>query len=141
MESEPDFTRRILREFQEVLSENLNFAWEPKHGVPPKVAYIAQTSNHKQWWSLESAVTAWKVTPDSVEVMAIPEFIQIKPAKLTTGMFFDLCFGTFQIDAASATVWINWQTGPRFGRGCRHPIEKNSEGITYLGRPTPVWAS
>ena len=141
MESEPQFTRRILREFQEVLSKNLNFAWKPEHGTPPVIAYVAQTSNHQQWWSNDSIVAAWKVTPDSVEGMAISEFLKIKPAKLINGMFFDICLGSFQIDEASAFVWTNWQTGPRFGRGFRHTIEKNSEDVKYLGRPTLVWAS
>jgi hypothetical protein len=128
-----------LREFQKVLRENLEYEWDQHHGHPPKCAYIEQKAYSTEPWQAGVALHAWSVTPDSIESLAFPAGPPTKPK--IDGMFYDTLVGFFGITQNFACISLNWQTGPRFGRGCVCSIERSADGSIMFGSPKPTWMS
>ena len=132
-------TQLALREFQKALRENLEYEWEPRHGRPPTQSYIEQKAYSTEPWRAGDALHAWLVTPDSVEVLTpIPG---PPTERKIDGMFYDTLVGFFGITNDSTRVSINWQTGPRFGRGYVHSIERGADGSLLLGAAQSTWMS
>jgi hypothetical protein len=135
-------TQLALREFQKALRKNLEYKWETKHGRPPAHAYIEQkvyNASSDEPWGGGHILRAWNVTPDSVEPLLTASGPP-KDSKID-GMFYDLLIGFFAINDDFTRVSINWQTGPRFGRGFVHSIDHRPDGSLSLHRAQSTWKS
>ena len=132
-------TQLALREFQKALRENLDYKWEPRHGHPPSRGYIEQKQYSTEPWMAGRALRAWSITTDSVE--PLPTIHGPPKDRNIDGMFNDLLVGFFGVTDDLARISINWQTGPRFGRGFVHSIERGPDGSRWLGRAQSTWMS
>jgi hypothetical protein len=56
-------------------------------------------------------------------------------------MFYDLFTGWFCLTPEQDAVSINWQVGPRFGRGFQHRIGRDAEGRRLLEQGENTWMS
>lgn len=56
-------------------------------------------------------------------------------------MFFESLWGQFGISKDSQYLAIHWQTGPRFGRGFLHRIQRGRTGAIWLAEGRMIWAS
>ena len=127
----------VLCEFQDVIRENLNQYEDAEHGHPPKYGYILHTewSDHEDEVGL--AIAAWHISSDIVRTASIKE---PSPPRID-GMFYDLLRGWFYFTEDLSAVFINWQTGPRFGRGFKHRIGQDTLGGFLLDRGKCIWVS
>lgn len=127
-----------LLEFTKTLQENLAYPWELRHGRPPKSGYVEQKEYSTSPWTAGEAFRAWTVAPDSV--CELLHDFDPPSDRAVDGMFFDTLVGFFGISQDRTNVSINWQTGPRFGRGFVHPVERR-DGALWLGPASSTWIS
>ena len=127
----------VLREFQHVLRENLQYPWEAKYGKPPRYGYVEQTEWADNDLKRGKAIAAWHISPDAVHTSPIKD----RESPTIDGMFFDRFRGWFCFTPDLAAVFINWQTGPRFGRGFRHRIGRDTAGRYLLEQGVATWVS
>ena len=127
----------VLSEFQRSLRENLQHPWEIKHGKPPKYGYVEQTEWTEKGLKMGKPIAAWHISVEAVHSSQIkkPESPKVD------GLFFDMFTGWFCFTPDLAAVFINWQTGPRFGRAFKHRIGRDSAGRYLLERRTNIWVS
>ncbi len=128
-----------LQEFQKTLCENLKYNWKLIQGSPPKHAYVEQKEYSTKAWYSGVALRAWSITADSIELLtshAVPT-----GKRKINGMFYDLLIGSFSVADDLSCISINWQTGPRYGRGFIHLIERDPDGTLSLGIPKSTWMS
>jgi len=133
----PELLEIVLREFQSALRENLQASWDEKHGKPPKYGYVEQTEWTDNELKMGKAVAAWRISPGGVHASAIK---RLESPKID-GMFYDMFRGWFCFNHDLTAVSINWQTGPRFGRGFRHRIGQDTAGHFLLDRGARTWIS
>jgi hypothetical protein len=114
----PELIEIVLSEFQHALRENLRHPWEAKHGKPPRYGYVEQTDLAGNDLKMGKPMAAWHISPDVVHTCPIKD----RQSPKIDGMFFDLFRGWFCFTPDLAAVFINWQTGPRFGRGFKWPM-------------------
>jgi hypothetical protein len=133
----PGLLELILSEFQSALRENLKHVWEPKQGRPPKYGYVEQT----EWTENEAArakpLAAWHISSNVVR----PASVKDPGPRKIDGMFYDLFRGWFYFPDDLSVVFINWETGPRFGRGFKHRIGQDTLGAYLLDRGASTWIS
>ncbi|MGJ8641115.1 MAG: hypothetical protein ACSHYA_17120 [Opitutaceae bacterium] len=132
-----------LREFQQVIKNNSEFQWSPNSGTPPQVGRInlIEYKKKKHAYDLSSPILrSWTVSTDSIEELSRAEELPI-PEYKKDGMFYDILLGWFSILPDGSAVEIEWQTGPRFGRGFVYPIETAHSETPYLGKPKGTWIS
>ena len=140
MKPGPELVELVLSEFQRTLRENLQGPWGAESGKPPRYGYIEQTK-----WTGNAArkgwpIAAWHITPDIVRSSRI-KYLNLMTRPKVDGMFYDLFRGWFCFADNLSVVSINWQTGPRYGRGMSHRVGKDSLGRYLLDRGTPTWIS
>jgi hypothetical protein len=133
----PELLEIVLSEFQHALRGNLEYPWEVKHGKPPKYGYVEQTEWTENDLKIGKAITAWHISPDAVRTTPI----KIPESRKVDSMFFDLFMGWFCFAPDLTAVFINWQTGPRFGRGFKHRVERDNAGRYLLDRGVSTWVS
>ena len=63
------------------------------------------------------------------------------PKSVIDGIFFDWLIGSWGVADDLTNFLINWQVGPRFGRGFIYPILESPTGRIYLGVRKPTWVS
>jgi hypothetical protein len=137
MTPSPELLEIVLSEFQHALRDNLQYPWEVKHGKPPKYGYVEQTDWSGNELKMGKAIAAWHISPDAVRTSPIKNLESPK----IDGMFFDLFRGWFCFSPDLTDVFINWQTGPRFGRGFKHRIGRDTIGRYLLDRGKGTWVS
>lgn len=128
----------VLSEFQKTLCNTYHYKWEAKHGKPPSRCYVQHVVNENAPFKRGTPMAAWIVTLDSITTTQIETNL---PRPKIDGMFFDLCRGSFSLSPDGKIVFINWQTGPRFGRGFKHSVIEDSEGTVSLGKGAGTWVS
>jgi hypothetical protein len=138
MSVHPQLIELILHEFQMVLTKNLDDPWEQRHGPPPKYGYIEHThfveedSNRRG-----EAIAAWHISRTSIKTTLVRQ--TSKPS--VNGIFFNLFYGDFCFIPDGSAVYINWQTGPKFGRGMRHRVGVDTLGEYLLSVGQSTWVS
>ena len=141
MNPPPELIQLVLGEFQAALRENMDSNWDAKHGKPPRYGYVEHKESlkgrkaHETWNNPVAA--AWHISRDTLKSTTIKEWGQ----PMIDGMFYDLFRGWFVISTDGASVQINWQTGPRFGRGYAHRIGVDTHGKYLLGKGERTWMS
>ena len=120
----------VLSEFQHALREHLHYPWEAQYGTPPRYGYVEQTEWADNDLKRGRVIAAWHISPDAVHTSSIKD----RESPQIDGMFFDLFQGWFCFTPDLAAVFIDWQTGPRFGRGFRHRIGRDTAGRYLLDR-------
>lgn len=132
-------THLALKQFVAALCDNRDHEWSPAHGTPPSSAYIERKEYATEPWTAKTTITAWSIENyDSVsEIEPITKWD--KP--ILSGMFFDRLVGYWGVSDDLKRISINWQTGPRFGRGFVHPVLESPTGILYLGDGRITWVS
>ena len=133
----PDLLKLVFNEFQQAILEIQNHPWEAKHGQPPKYGYVEQTEWIEDKHKKAPGVLAWHLSTSTIRSTKVTELSSPK----IDGMFFDLFAGWFYFSPDLAAVYINWQTGPRYGRGFRHRIGKDTLGAYLLDRGKSTWVS
>ncbi|MGA8007448.1 MAG: hypothetical protein WCA17_15235 [Burkholderiales bacterium] len=136
----PELLELVLSEFQRALREHLQGSWSPGTERPPRYGYIEQTNWTGQVRDKGKAIAAWHIAPDIVRACRIRHRDAPHPPKVDA-MFYDLFQGWFCFADDLSAVAINWQTGPRFGRGLLHRIGKDTLGRYLLDRGTTTWVS
>ena len=132
-----DLLQLVFNEFKQAMCDIQNHPWEVQHGQPPKYGYIEQTEYVEYQSGIAPAIFAWHISPSTIRSTIIKE--QRTPK--VDGMFFDLFRGWFFFAPDLSAVYINWQTGPRYGRGFRHRIGKDTLGAYLLDRGSGTWVS
>lgn len=132
-------TALALKQFTSTLCGNRDYAWSPNSGKPPSKGYIEQKQFSREPWVNDQAVAAWKI--EDYESISTIEPMARLPKPVTDGMFFDWLIGHWGVADDLKNLSINWQTGPRFGRGFIYPILEAPTGILYLGNRKPTWVS
>jgi hypothetical protein len=130
----------VLKEFQEVLVNNLERSWQPEHGDPPKYGYIEHTEfvEDVTGHCKGKPISAWYISRIFIKATTIKQgerSFQIK------GMFYNIFLGHFCFAPDGSSVFINWVTGPRFGRGYKHRIGIDTKGDYLLDKGSPTWFS
>lgn len=133
----PDLLELVLDEFRHVLRTNLDKAHDSANRKVQRYGYVEQTT-----WTGDSsrkgkAVAAWHISTTKVYPSAIREL----PRPPLDGKDYDTLIGWFQLSDDLSTVSINWQAGPRFGRGFDHRIGKDATGRFLLDRGRETWVS
>jgi hypothetical protein len=137
MTTAPELLQLVLGEFQEALRANLQHPWGPSQGKPPKYGRVEQTEWTDDVIGKGKTLAAWRISPDTVRSSPVQEPRNPR----IDGMFFDLLDGWFYFTDDLSAVFINWQTGPRFGKGFRHRIGQDAAGSYLLSRGTSTWVS
>lgn len=128
----------VLAEFCQVLRELRAPEWGPTCGHPTERGYIEQTTFHQEPWRGKPQ-RAWRVTAEAVEALeGIPG---LPTPRVVRGMFFDVLWGQFGLSEDRRRVAIHWQTGPRFGRGFLHLVQRGPNGAVWLGQGEMIWVS
>ena len=133
----PELLELVLSEFQRTLRENLQYPWNAKHGKPPKYGYVEYTEWTEGDLKMGKPIAAWHISADAVHTSPIKS----PGSPKIDGMFFDLFKGWFCFTRDVTAVFINWQTGPRFGRGFKHRIGQDTAGGYLLDRGASTWIS
>lgn len=139
----PDTLDRIVQlalgQFTKRLCDTRDFNWGDNHGSPPSKGYIERKPFSKVPYVSDAPIAAWAIKNyDQIEnVNPLPTW----PKTKTDGMFFDIMLGNWGIARDGKRLSINWQIGPRFGRGFIFNILTSTTGIPYLGEPKPTWVS
>jgi hypothetical protein len=133
----PNLLNIVLEEFQSALLTNLNHPWEVRLGKPPKYGYLEHSEWMEDGFRKTTPISAWHISPTTVRQTTIREFAP----EMQNRVFFDLLYGWFYFSENLSTVDINWQTGPRFGRGFRHRIGQDTLGEYLLDRGKSTWVS
>ena len=131
--------RLAINEFVNTLRHNRDYNWSGAHGKPPTQAYIEQKDYATTPWSNTPSLAAWSVVDYETVNAITPRTEWKKP--VIDGMFFDCMIGYWGVTKDCKYISINWQTGPRFGRGFAHAILQAETGILYLGSPRSTWVS
>ena len=140
MTPEPELVELVLGEFQRTLRETLQGPRGDESGKPPRYGYVEQTKWTGDARKKGRAIAAWHIAPDIVRSCRIRyEYLLTRPK--VDGMFYDLFRGWFCFADDLSAVAINWQTGPRYGRGLSHRIGKDTLGQYLLDRGTVAWVS
>ena len=134
---EPELLNLVLNEFQTALRNNLDNASEFPRRNPPKYGYIEQTEYVTKPLRKGSALRAWHFSATTMR----PTLIKETSIPKSDGTFFNLFYGSFCFAPNFSAVYINWQTGPLFGRGFRHRIGRDTLGSYLLGRGSGTWVS
>ena len=132
-------TELALKQFTSTLCSNRDYAWGPNRGTPPSKGYIEQKRFSREPWTNDRALAAWKI--ENYENTTKIEPLTKSPKPVIDGMFFDWLIGSWGVANDLKNLSINWQTGPRFGRGFIYPILEAPTGILYLGDRKPTWVS
>ena len=127
----------VLSEFQRTLQRNLEAYRGSTSGAAPRRGYVEQTEYPENAHEAGKPIAAWFVSPDAVQLSSIKEPRSPK----IDGMFYDMLIGWFYFTNDLAAVHINWQIGPRYGRGFRHRIGRDTLGGYLLDRGTGTWIS
>ena len=127
----------VLCEFQYVIRENLNQYGDAEHGHPPQYGYILHTEWTEHENKIGQAISAWHISSDIVRTSTIKELSTPK----IEGMFYNMLRGWFYFTEDLSAVFINWQTGPKFGRGFKHRIGQDTLGEYLLDRGKCTWVS
>lgn len=132
-------TNLALKQFVEALCDNRGHEWSPSHGTPPSRAYIERKEYATEPWGAKTTIAAWSIEDyDSVsEIEPITKWDKPIPS----GMFFHCLVGYWGVSDDLKRISINWQTGPRFGRGFVYPVLVSPTGILYLGDRRITWVS
>jgi hypothetical protein len=133
----PELIDIILNQFQSVLKENRMHPWEPKHGNPPKYGYIEQKEWTENSHGNEPGIAAWYIS----EEIRKPSKLKGWGTPKIDGMFYDFLRGWFYFSPDMSLVHINWQIGPRFGRGSKHRFGTDSLGKYLLDQGENTWVS
>lgn len=132
-------THLALKQFVAALCANRDHDWSPSHGKPPSRAYVERKEYATEEWTDKTTITAWAIENyDSItEVEPITKWD--KP--ISNVMFFDCLVGYWGVSDDLKRMSINWQTGPRFGRGFVYPVLESPAGKLYLGESRATWVS
>lgn len=132
-------TQLALKQFVVALCDNRDHSWNPDHGTAPSKAYVERKEFATEPWSPKSTIAAWSID----DYCSIVEIAPIENLDRPTvdGMFFDTLYGYWGVSVDWKRISINWQTGPRFGRGFVYPILESPTGILYLGDRVTTWVS
>jgi hypothetical protein len=133
----PSLLNIVLEEFQSALFTNLNHPWEARFGQPPKYGYLEHSQWMEEGFRKTTPISAWHISTTTIHETRIKVFAPNLQNKIS----FDLFYGWFYFSDDLSTVDINWQTGPRFGRGFSHRIGKDSLGEYLLDRGKSTWVS
>jgi hypothetical protein len=133
----PEMLDLVLSELQHVLRENLEQPWDAKHGQPPRYGYVEQTELTEDEGKKGKTIAAWHISPDAVRATPIKNLENPK----IDGMFFDQFRAWFCFTHDFTAVFINWQIGPRFGRGFKHRIGRDTLGHYLLDKGVSTWVS
>ena len=132
-------THLALKQFVAALCDNRDHEWSPSYGTPPSSAYIERKEYATEPWTAKTTIAAWSIEDyDSISEIA-PITKWDKP--ILSGMFFDRLVCYWGVSGDLKRVSINWQTGPRFGRGFVHPVLESPTGTLYLGDGRITWVS
>ena len=132
-------TQLALKQFVAALCENRDYEWNPAHGEPPSRAYVEQKEFVTEPWTAKKTFAAWAIA--NYETVTEIEPITKWDKPIVNGMFFDRLVGYWGLSEDHKRISINWQTGPRFGRGFIQPILESPSGVLYLGDRKPIWIS
>lgn len=133
----PKLLNIVLQEFQSTLHSNLNHGWETRFGQPPKYGYVKQTEWMDDTHGNAPVISAWHISESVIHASSIKDAL----SPTVDGIFFDLLHGWFYFSNDLSVVFINWQTGPRFGKGFRHRIGQDTLGEYLLDRGNITWVS
>ncbi len=132
-------TKLALKQFVTALCQNRDCDWRSDSGTPTSQAYVERKGFAASPWSDTPAISAWIIS-DFDTVTEVSPFERL-PVPTIDGMFFDQLIGHWGIATDQNRLSINWQTGPRFGRGFVYPILKSETGTVYLGKSKSTWVS
>lgn len=132
-------TELALKQFTSAMCANRDYSWGPNRGTPPSMGYIEQKRFSREPWTADGALAAWRI--EEYEHTTAIEPLTRLPRPEIDGMFFDCLTGNWGIADHLTSMSINWQTGPRFGRGFVYPVLESPSGILYLGAHEPTWVS
>jgi len=137
---DPELVDLVLGELQRTLREIAQGPLGAESGKAPRYGYIEQTRWNGAGPGKGWPIAAWHITPDIVRPCRIKYHFLIKRPKVD-GMFYDMLRGWFSFADNLSVVSINWQAGPRYGRGLSHRIGKDTLGRFLLDQGTPTWIS
>jgi len=103
------------------------------------MGYIERKEFATAPWSAKAPIAAWSIENYGTVTEIEPITTWKMPA--IDGMFFDSLVGYWGVSDNLKRLSINWQTGPRFGRGFVYPILETPGGVLNLGVPKTTWFS
>ncbi len=130
----------VLSEFQEIFRLLKKEAPEhPAMGIPPRSLIVCQTQKYKpegMCWG--EAIAVWKVTEKEIQKLVD---LSIEPEhKPINGAFFREGYAGFSISPDLKNVIIEWQVGPRYGRGWRYAVVVKNSDI-FIQKEANLWVS
>ena len=128
-----------LTQFQKTLISNIEAEWSHDAGTPSEWARIAFYENCPEK-SYTSAIPdrLWKIVKSDIEEIAP---VSEAPKPREDGMFYDYMRGWFAWDKKHEMLSINWQAGPRFGRGFLHTVARSPKSTYYITASQATWVS
>ena len=130
----------VLKKYQKVFGSLEKKSPEfPNIGNPPKSLVIHQFRQYKpEGMRLDDTIAVWRVTENDVQKLTD---LSVEPSrKPYDGMYFSEGWGDFSISPDLNNVIIEWQVGPRYGRGFRYNLIYEDENIT-LRKEADLWVS
>ena len=108
-------------------------------GSPPKTLVVHQIRQYRaEGMCLDDTIAAWKVTEKSVQKLYD---LSVEPIREPTdGMYYQEGCADFSISPDSKKNIIEWQVGPRYGRGLRYDIVLNDSNV-ILHKDADLWVS
>lgn len=132
-------THLALKQFVAALCDNRDREWSPSHGTPPSRAYIERKEYATEPWVVKTTIAAWAI--ENYDSVTEIEPMTKLDNPVLSGMFYDVLVGYWGVSDDLKRMSINWQTGPRFGRGFVPPVLESPIGILYLGDGRITWVS
>jgi hypothetical protein len=133
----PELLGLVLSEFQDALSANLQYHWSPTSGKPPRYGRVDLTERMEFAFAKWEPLASWRISQKAV----YPGSVGKPPSPKVDGMFYNWFYGWFYFADDLSEVFVNWQTGPLFGRGFRHRIGRDVIGRYLLDRGACTWIS
>lgn len=130
---------QLLKECKEFFDSISNAGSDDRYGTPPKVFYIDFAYGNKK--KLEVYITdpqeTYRYENGIVETVETGSRNKIDPV---SGMYFPEGHGSIGIDKENGIAFMNFQVGPRYGRGFQYKIINTEEGMR-LGEREMIWVS
>lgn len=119
----------ILKEFQEMIIELNNISnkeYEEKYGVPPKSVIV----KYHDYFSIRSEkvgniISSWRVTATGIE--SIKELECEAMTSSISGIYYNEGSCLFSINPKLRSCILEWQIGPRYGRGYIYDILEDGD--------------
>ncbi|MCX7748203.1 MAG: hypothetical protein N2645_15155 [Clostridia bacterium] len=128
-------SRNILKELRDSSKEmDVSF-----YGHPPKSAIVKYHDYFDEnGFKIGNILAAWKITLD--DIVCIEDLTLEPTTQPVDRMYYKEGRMLFAIDIWKEKIVLEWQVGPRYGRGFTYNIETSAIGINII-RDKILWVS